>query len=345
MTYVMGTMEEIVLKKISSPFSPRRNSCIDDQAPMAYASLEERVKSRELAGDSLWLSRKMVDDGCTLEQTLHLMEERCKGCSVVTPMVCVGQCETWNVKKELRETNRVLSEVDHGRKLLNALKNERRLAILNILQERPTSSDNLQKKLGNYGFHHSQKTIGEYLKPLLKAGLVKEIGKRFGITLYGRKVHDAVGRHGFTGKLPIHSGGYEERILENLLDGAKTRSELLKVAPAKSLSRTLKRLEKRKLVLNNSPSDRVFYFRTKRALSLERLSPTQKRICDAIPQVGISARDLSKTVGVNLRRTYKYLRNLRGKKLVFRRNVPIRYELTVKGRATAEFLEEIADIE
>ena len=247
------------------------------------------------------------------------------------------------MKKELRRINNVLSKIDHGLKLLNAIKNRRRLAILSFL-ERPSSLDTLQKKLRNHGFYHSQKAIGEYLKQLLKACLVEERGKRFRLTLYGRKVHDAVVRYGFAGRLPIHSGGYEERVLRNLLNGAQTRSELLEIVSATSLSRTLKRLRERKLILNDSPSDRVFYFRTKRALSLERLSSTQNRICNAIPKAGVSARDLSKVVSINLRRTYKYLRSLRGKKLVFKRDVPSRYELTVKGRAVAEFLEEIASI-
>lgn len=330
------------MKKVSSPFSPRRNSQNDDdQVSTAHVSFEEQAKSRKLVGDSLWLSKKMVDTGCTLEQTLHVMEERCKGCSVISPMLCVEQCETWRVKRELRETGKVLSEDDHRLKLLNAIKNERRLAILDILWEKPSSLKGLQQKLKSHNFHHSQKTIREYLKPLLKTGLVKEHNKRFQLTLYGRKVQDAVIKHGFAGKLPIHSGGYEEKILRKLLDGAKTRSELLDVAPANSLSRTLKRLVRRKLIVNNSPSTRVFYFRTKRALSLERLSPTQKRISNAIPEAGISAPDLADVVGISLRRMYKYLRSLRGKKLVFRRNVPVRYELTDKGKSTAKLLEEV----
>lgn len=331
------------MKKTSHPFSPQKNTHNDDQVSMTYASLQGQ--SRELAGDSLWLSKKMVDDGCTLEQTLHVMEERCKSCNVISPMFCAEQCETWKVKKELQETSKALSEADHGLRLLNAIKNKRRLAILNALSNRALLLDVLQKTLRNQGFYHSQKTIDEYLKPLLKAGLVKTNGKRLGLTLYGRKVHDAMVEHGFAGRLPIHSSGYEEKTLRSLLSCAKTRDELLNVAPANSLSRTLKRLLERKLIAKSSSSDRVYYFRTKRALALERLSPTQKRICDAIPQAGISARDLAEFAGINLRRTYKYLRSLRGKKLVFRRNTPLMYELTEKGRIIAEFLEKIVGIE
>jgi len=343
MTCVIERWRKPFLKK-TSPFSPQRKRHDDDQASMTYALPEAQVKSRKLVGDSLWLSRKMVDDGCTLGQTLQVMEELCKSCSVVSPMSCVDQCETWKVKKELRETNEVLSRDDHGLKLLNAIKNQRRLTLLGVIFGGSFSTSGLQKKLRSSGFCHSQKTVCEYLKPLLKAGLVKDSGDRFSLTLYGRKVFDAIVKHGFVGHLPVRSGGNEEEILKRLLDGAKTRKELLKVVSAKSLSRTLRRLKECKLIGNNFPSNRVFYFRTKRALSLERLSQTQKRICELIPRVGISARDLSEVAGINLRRTYKYLRSLRGKKLVFRRNVPVRYELTVEGRAAAEFLEEVAGI-
>lgn len=321
-----------------------KKSYSDDQAPVTHTSTQERARGRELAGDSSWLSRKMIDDGCSLEQTLHVIDERCKGCDGASPIFCIDQCETWKVKRELRKVKSVLSEDNHRLKLFNAIKNKRRLTILDVLCSAASSIDSLQTKLKKYRFHHSQKTINQYLKPLLKAGLVQRSGKRFGPTLYGRKVHGAIVRHGFSGELPTNSDGYEEKTLTNLLDGAKTRSQLLKVAPAENLSRTLKRLRERDLISNNPAGDRVFYFRTKRPLSLEHLSPTQKRICRAIPQAGISARPLSKAVGINLRRTYKYLRGLRGKKLVFRRIEPLGYELARRGRAIAEFLEEIATI-
>jgi len=332
------------LKKPSSPFSPKKDSINDDPTPMTYAYPQEQVDSRKLAGNSLWLSKTMVDEGCTLEQTLQVMEERCKNCNVVSPMLCMEQCDTWKVKKELRETNKILSENDHGLRLLNALKNKRRLAMLNFLLERPLTLDQLQRKLKEHRYQHSQKTIRDYLQPLIDAGLIEEHNRRFGATLYGRKIDEAVVKHGFAGQLPIHSGGREERILRSLLEGPKTREELLEVTSTNSMSRILKRLQKPNLIVNESPSDRVFYFRTKRASALERLSPTQKRICEAIPQAGISARVLSKALGINLRRAYKYLRNLRGKKLVFRRNVPMSYQLTEKGKTVAKFLKEVAGV-
>jgi predicted transcriptional regulator len=70
------------------------------------------------------------------------------------------------------------------------------------------------------------------------------------------------------------------------------------------------------------------------------LSPTEKRIFKAIPKTGIPARSLSREVGINLRRTYKYLRRLRDKKLVFALKMPRTYELTQSGTEIAKLLEE-----
>ncbi len=345
MTCVIGQWRNQVLKRNTSPFSPQKNDRNYDKAPVTYASLQKEAENKELVSNSLWLSKNMVDDGCSLGQTLNVMEEKCKSCDVVSPMFCVEQCDTWRVKRELREVNRAIAESGHRLRLLNAIKNKRRLAILNILWERPSYLDSLQARFRERGFQHSQRTIDEYLKPLLEAGLVMRSGKRFVLTLYGRKVRDAVDRYGFAAQLPIHSSGYEERILRSLLNSAKTRDELADVSPPQSLSRTLRRLLERGLMVNNSSSDRISYFRTKRALSLERLSPTQRRICEAIQPDGISARGLAEVAGISLRRVYKYLRSLRGKKLVFRRFMPIKYELTIMGRQVAEFLDEIAGIE
>lgn len=335
----------MILENPSSPFSPQKKRYDNDRSPTTCATFREELKSRKLAGDSAWLSRKMIGDGCSLRQTLQVMEERCKDCSVITPITCMEQCETWKVKKELHETTQKLLRRNHELRLLNALKNRRRLTILNILRKRPLSTEDLQRELQDSRYFHSQKTIQQYLKPLVNAGLVRKTDERFGLTLYGQKITGAVKWHNFEGQLPVNSGGNEEQILRSLLEGAKTRDELLHSVPTNSFSRILKRLLELKLIHSDSPSDRIFYFRTKRPTHMERISPTQKKICATIPQAGTSARALSALVGINLRRTYKYLRNLRGKKLVFRREVPREFQLTEKGRKTAEFLEKIAEIE
>jgi len=335
----------LILENSSSPFSPQKERHDNDRASVTCVILKKELESRKLAGDSAWLSRKMIGDGCSLIQMLRVMEERCKDCSVITPITCMEQCETWKVKKELHETTQMLSRRNHWFILLNALKNRRRLTMLDILRKRPLSTEDLQRKLHDSKYFHSQKTIQQYLKPLVNAGLVRKIDERFGLTLYGQKVFEAVKWHNFEGQLPVNSGGNEERILRNLLEGAKTRDELFHSVLTNSLSRILKRLLKLNLIHSDSPSDRIFYFRTKRPTHMDHISPTQKKICASIPQAGISTRALSKLIGINLRRTYKYLRNLRGKKLVFRREVPHEFQLTEKGRKIAKFLEEIAEIE
>ncbi|MCW4051582.1 MAG: hypothetical protein NWE78_00040 [Candidatus Bathyarchaeota archaeon] len=312
---------------------------------MTCDPFNEQLDSQKHAVSSQWKSKKMIDDGCTLIQTLQVMQERCKDCDPITPMQCTEECETWEVKKELLETNRFVSKRIHEVSLLNAIKNERRLAILQTLNERPLRVEELQKKLKKYGYSHSIRTLNQYLKPLFDAGLIRNGEKRLVLTLYGRKINDLVEKHNFNGELPIHSSGYEEKIMRSLLVDPKTRSELLRIVPPKSLARTLKRLKESDLISNDSQSDHILYFRTKRELCMESLSPTQESICSAIPEDGISARSLSRTVGINLRRTYKYLRNLRGKKLLFRRKVRHDYHLTEIGQTTAKFLEEIASIE
>jgi predicted transcriptional regulator len=340
-------MEETFLQRYSVPFSPLEKNHKDDKALVTRANTVNETSVSKLhaySGNSSWRYVRMIDDGCGFHQTFQVMKERCKSCSVISPMFCVDHCETWKVKRELRKISKVLSRESHELELLNALKNERRLAILNLLQEKPLTISNMQVELRNHRFNHSKNIVNEYLRPLSDAGLVKKEGERFQLTLYGRKIHQAVRHHGFNGDLPVHSVGHEERILRCLIDGPKTRKDLQNAVPAKILSRILKRLQELGLIRAESTTNHIFYFRTRRPLHLEKLSPTQRRICCAIPSYGISTSSLSDSVGINLRRTYKYLRNLRGKKLVFRREKPVTYELTDRGKAIAEFLEEIVSI-
>lgn len=294
----------------SSPFSPQKNKDGKSQKSMTYVPPKKQNHNLQLTANAQWLSKKMIDEGCSLAQTLQIMEERCKECSIITPMTCMEQCETWRVKKELRETRKKTSKDNHWPQLLNALKNKRRLAILNLLRRHTHSIENLQKRLKDFGYNHSQETIYQYLESLSKTGLIITNNDQTHLTLYGRKIIDIISKHNFKGQLPTNSCGNEERIITSIYEGAKTRQDFKQLVNSTSLPRTLNRLLKLHLIQNNSPSDRIFYFRTKRPTYLENLSPTQKRICKKIPKAGISTRDLSKSVGINLRRTYKYLRNL-----------------------------------
>ncbi|MCK5630962.1 hypothetical protein KAH85_00215 [Candidatus Bathyarchaeota archaeon] len=315
----------------------------DKQTPVAL-NYPEMGKNAPLIGESVWLSRKMVDEGCSLQQTLHTMEERCKTCNAASPLICVEQCGTWRVKRELRDIHSGLRKKGHEETLLNALKNRRRFATLRFLRKRAMTITQLQKELKSIGFHHSREVISQYLKPLLITRLVREDENRFELTLYGRKIIDAVKKFSIQGRLPISSVSYDEKVIRYLLNDPASRNELLTIIPSNSLARTLKRLLEHGILKRSSPPYRVFYFRTKRSLSLEILTPTQMRICDSIPVDGISASGLSKSAGINLRRIYKHLRTLRGKKLVFRRSFILKYALTPEGQQIGSFLGEISSI-
>jgi predicted transcriptional regulator/ribosomal protein L31E len=72
-----------------------------------------------------------------------------------------------------------------------------------------------------------------------------------------------------------------------------------------------------------------------------RLSPTEKRVFNLIPQMGIPGRSLSSLVGINLRRSYKYLHKLREKNFVFALRTKRTYELTAQGREILRIIDEI----
>jgi predicted transcriptional regulator len=90
--------------------------------------------------------------------------------------------------------------------------------------------------------------------------------------------------------------------------------------------------------------DYIFFFKSKRDPDKENVTATERRIYDAIHNEGISAGKLAKETGLSIRRTYKYLRGLKGKKLVFIRKTPKAYGLTCKGEKLASVLQELQQI-
>jgi len=259
-------------------------------------------------------------------------------------MICIERCEIWRAKNEFLEMNRMLCTDDHVHNLLNAVKNDRRQKVIEALSERPRSIKGLQECLKSKGYYHSQHTIAsEYVEPLVKAGLVKRDGDKHRLTLYGQKFLDVLNRFNVENPLPHHSRCYEEIVLKKLKDEPKSYADLVESVTQKSLSRSLRRLTENGLLTKSKSPHYVFYFRTKK-VPKKAFSPTEKKIYETIPEVGISARDLSKKAGINLRRTYKYLRRLRKRRLVFTRKKPKTYELTPSGIELANFLEETANL-
>lgn len=278
-------------------------------------------------------------DNTNIAQIINQIEHQCYNCKPLSPMSCIEQCEIWKIKNEFLKISEIMSQSGHLSELFNVIKNVRRLKILDIISVLPCDIKELQRRLKDNGYYHSCRTIGEYLEPLLMTGLVKKEGNRYKPTLYGKEINAILKKFDLENALPKHSSCYEESVLRELLHGANTYEELAKSVP--SLPRTLRRLEQEGLITKKHPVDYVFYFQTGRNFN-RKLSPTERRVLNAIPEEGVSARRLSKGVGITLRRTYKYLRRLGEKQLVFTKNIPRTYELTKSGKEVARFLEELA---
>lgn len=298
--------------------------------------------SREIESHQ-WLA-KVASNTEELVDILTKAESVCQYCEPFSPMICVEHCEIWRTKNELLEMNGTLCEDDYVHNLLNAVKNDRRRKLMEALSEHPRSIKELQEYLKDRGFYHSRRTIANtYVEPLAKAGLIKKDGNKHRLTLYGQKFTEVLNRFDVEDSLPSHSYCYEENILRELKDGPKAFADFVGSVPQNSLSRSIHRLTKEGLITKSESSDYVFYFRTKK-VPKRKFSPTEKKVYEAIPQIGVSARELSKNVDINLRRTYKYLRRLRKRRLVFTRKRPRTYELTPSGREVTDFLEETTDL-
>ncbi len=287
---------------------------------------------------------KIVDNTSELREIIRQAENFCGYCESISPMICIEQCEIWRAKNEFLEMNGTVCRKDHVNSLLNATKNDRRQKVMEALCDHPRSMTGLQEYLKRKGYYHSQHTIAnEYVQPLLEVGLVRKDGNLYRLTLYGQKFRDLLNRFDVKNPLPPHSSGYEELLVKKLKDGPKSYADLIEQVAPKSLSRSLKRLRENGLITRSKSPNYVFYFKTKKT-PRKPFSPTEKKVYETIPEAGISARKLSEEVSINLRRTYKYLRRLRKRRLVFTRKKLRTYELTKSGVELANFLEETANL-
>jgi predicted transcriptional regulator len=235
---------------------------------------------------------------------------------------------------------------DFMKNLLNVLKNNTRIAILQTIAKSRCSVDKLQQDLKKGGYIHSRDTlVEEYLHPLLTVGLVIESHDVFSATTFGGRLASLIENlPDFTNVLPSHSECHEENILKALLSGPKTFEEVKQLVPSKIVSRVLKRLKSVGLIETPAERDYIFFFRSKRDQSKESLTTTENKVYGNIPDEGVSAKKLAGKTGISLRRTYKYLRGLKGKKLIFARKTPKTYGLSEKGERLAWLLNELSRI-
>ena len=283
----------------------------------------------------------------SLADTVEKWAKTCKNCNPLTPITCVTSCKIWRQKNEFRRLYEKMKNPTYLMKLLNTLKNKRRLQILDITSKGRYSLPKLQQELEKLGYQHSQKTIvSEYLTPLIDAELLeKNQENQYHATLFGFRLNELSRvSYDVADILPPHSECYEESALTTMIHAPKTFEDFKCTIPPKSIARVLDRLQKAGLVKTTKENDYVFHFRTKRNPNKAQFSSTERRVYENIIAEGISARKLAEKTGISLRRTYKYLRKLKGKKLVFARIRPKSYSLTAKGFKTAEFLDEVHNL-
>ena len=262
--------------------------------------------------------------------SLKSLEAECKTCKPSSPLQCINRCQVYKIKNELRHLRETMSSPNYLKELFNALKNTTRLNILQTIVNRRSSLRQLQTEIKKTGHVFNQGALcEEYLRPLMLAGLASEVRDEYTLTMFGSRLTKELGCFPkFAGKLPAHSECYEESILPYLLSGPKTFEEIETILPQTTVPRTLKRLHSASLIKNSGTESYIFFFKSKRDSKKETFTITERKVYDAIPDEGISAGKLAKETGLSIRLTYKYLRRLRGKKLVFSRRTPKTYSLT-----------------
>lgn len=232
---------------------------------------------------------------------------------------------------------------DYQNELFNVLKNDVRFHILQIIANGRYRVNKLQQELNRKGHRISQHNIHEeYLLPLMSTGLVAEERNEYYATNFGSSIAEILGGLSeFTESLPARSEGYEETLLQSLLNGPKTFADIRSLILPKTISRTLKRLRSAGLIKTRAKRDYIFFFKSRRDPQKEAFKAAERKVYDAIDLDGISAGMIAKKTGFSMRRTYKTLRSLKGKKLIFARRAPKVYGLTYKGAKYASVLQDL----
>jgi DNA-binding HxlR family transcriptional regulator len=292
------------------------------------------------------LQQTKTEEKHDLSTMLKTLNAECRNCAPTSPLECINRCQVYKLKNELRNLRETMDNPNYIKELFNTLKNETRLHILKAISEGRYSVSQLQQELKKKGHNHSQDTINEeYLQPLMAVGLATESREEYHVTAFGGRLTESLGAFPeFAGVLPAHSECYEETLLRALIAGPRTFEDIENVISPKIASRILKRLREVGLIETPQERDYIFFFKSKRNPDKETFTTTEQKLYNTIPNEGISAGKLSKKTDLSIRRTYLYLRGLRGKKLVFIRKTPKAYELTSKGERLASVLEELSQI-
>jgi DNA-binding MarR family transcriptional regulator len=173
--------------------------------------------------------------------------------------------------------------------------------------------------------------------------LITELTGKYNATLFGTCIHDNLDNFdAFNQKLPPQSECHEETLLQTLLLEPKTFEGIKQAISPMIAPRTIKRLIIAGLI--NIPTSRnyIFFHKSKRDPTLEKLSPSEMKVYMSIPCEGIAADKLAKLAGLSQRRIYAHIRRLKGKKLVFTKKIPLTYSLTDSGQKLANILQNLS---
>ena len=293
----------------------------------------------------LTLIRKK-ENNCTLSGVVPSLDAECRNCAPISPLQCINSCQVYRLKNELRRLGQAMNNPHYMRDLFNALKNEKRLQILRVIENNRFSVKQLQRELRKACQKKGQISISEeYIRPLMAVGLASEVREEYFASSFGIRLTERLGCFPeLVEKLPTHSEGHEEIVLQFLFFGPKTFEEIESIIEPSVVSRTLKRLRSTGLVKSSKEKDYVFFFKTIRDPNKETLTTNERRVYSEVFCEGISAGELSKRLRISKRLVYRYLRRLRGKKLVFARRTPKTYRLTCKGKSLAFVLQNIQKI-
>lgn len=296
--------------------------------------------------DNVLSSTRNSEHNKDLSEMFKTLDAECRNCAPTSPLECITRCQVYKLRNELRKLRETMDNPNYIKELFNVLKNQTRLHILQAIVNGRYSVSQLQQELKKTGHSHSQDTINEeYLQPLMAVGLATESRDEYYATTFGGRLTNTLGSFPeFAEMLPAHSECHEETVLRALMTGPKTFEEIETLISSKIASRILKRLRSVGLIETPEDRDYIFFFKSKRDPNKETFTDTERKVYQSIFTEGISAGKLVKETGLSMRRTYKYLRGLKGKKLVFIRRTPKAYGLTCKGEMLASVLTELQQI-
>jgi len=306
-------------------------------AKCASNIIQETFSSPRESVLNILATARRVEKNSDFAAMLKILDEKCRKCTPLTPLECISRCKTWKLKNELRILHKNSENPDFVKDVMNVLKNGTRMHILTMIAQGHYSVHKLQQELRKAGPSLSQDNmLEEYLRPLIEVGLALEAQDLYHTTTFGSRLTELIeGSASTVSLLPAHSECHEETVLKALLTGPKTFDDINGLVSQKIVSRILRRLEKVGLV--ETPRERayIFFFRSKRDAANEKLSSIESRVYNNISGEGISVQKLAEKTGFVMRTIYKGLRGLKGKKLIFTREMIKTYSLTAKGEKLA----------